>query len=211
VKEINIDKDDKRELFTLMLKFKDGGVFPARSLSDGTLRFVGLSVIELDSKSSGVICLEEPENGIHPQKIDSMIRLLTEIATDTQYPVDHENALRQVIINTHSPIVVQLVPDDSLLVAESKEAYSTEFGMKYTSTTFSPLNETWRTKIDGESVSPVSLGNLLAYLNPVTNITEKEFDEIVVNEPEPAYKSIKLKQPQRVIDRMDIRQLRLDL
>ena len=211
VKEINIDKDDKRELFTLMLKFKDGGVFPARSLSDGTLRFVGLSVIELDSKSSGVICLEEPENGIHPQKIDSMIRLLTEIATDTQYPVDHENALRQVIINTHSPIVVQLVPEDSLLVAESKEAYSSEFNMKYTSTTFSPLKGTWRTEIEGEFVSPVSLGNLLAYLNPVTNIAENELDITVVNEPEAAYKSQKLRQPRRVIDRTDIRQLRLDL
>ncbi len=68
VSGITVEKDDKREMLTLLLRSRDGTVFPARSLSDGTLRFLGLSVLELDRKSGGVVCLEEPENGIHPEK-----------------------------------------------------------------------------------------------------------------------------------------------
>ena len=50
-----------------------------------------------------------------------MLRLLQDIATDTDSPVDEENPLRQVIINTHSPSVVLQTPEDSLLVAELVE------------------------------------------------------------------------------------------
>ena len=33
-----------------------------------------------------------------------------------------DNPLRQVIVNTHSPAVVHLVPPESLLIVETKEA-----------------------------------------------------------------------------------------
>jgi len=45
VREINIDKDEKREMLTLIVGYKDGSFFPAHSLSDGPLRFLGLNVI----------------------------------------------------------------------------------------------------------------------------------------------------------------------
>ena len=67
VNEITIDKDEKRDLLTLQIGFKGGLILPAQSLSDGTLRFLGLAIIEEDSMSSGLICLEEPENGINPK------------------------------------------------------------------------------------------------------------------------------------------------
>jgi AAA domain, putative AbiEii toxin, Type IV TA system len=66
--EIDVDKDEKRDLLTLQVQFKDGLTLPAQSLSDGTLRFLSLAIIEEDKKSSGLICLEEPENGINPKK-----------------------------------------------------------------------------------------------------------------------------------------------
>jgi predicted ATPase len=50
-----------------------------------------------------------------------MIELLKEIAVDTTMPISVTNPLRQVIINTHSPVVVAEVPEDSLLIAELKE------------------------------------------------------------------------------------------
>lgn len=62
IKIIDVDKDDKRELLTLMVTFRNGLVLPAQSLSDGTLRFLGLSIIQEDSRDS-LICMEEPENG----------------------------------------------------------------------------------------------------------------------------------------------------
>ncbi len=208
VNEIDIDKDDKRELLTLMLSFKGGAKFPARSLSDGTLRFLGLAVLELDTKTSGVICLEEPENGIHPQKIESMIQLLQGIATDTLYEVNSDNALRQVIINTHSPIVVQLVSEDSLLVAESKEAYSQTFQKKFTKIIYSPLGGTLRTKVESGSAVPVSLGKLLGYLNP---ISKENSNTIIAQEPVQNYGKQAIPRHKRVADRKDVQQLQFKI
>jgi predicted ATPase len=158
-----VDRDEKRELFTLMLKERNGTELPARALSDGTLRFLSLSVIEMDSRSSGVICLEEPENGIHPARIPAMLSLLQDIATDCDEPVGADNALRQVIVNTHSPAVVSEVPDDSLLVAELVD--SLEDGIQGSEARFSCLAETWRDE-GSEKINVVAKGKLLSYLNP---------------------------------------------
>ena len=87
----------------------------------GTLRFLALAVIELDPVAQGVLSLEEPENGIHPERIPAMLKLLKEIATATDDPIGPDNPLRQVIINTHSPAVVSEVDDDSLLFAQLRE------------------------------------------------------------------------------------------
>jgi predicted ATPase len=96
VTEITVDRDEKRDLLTLQLGFRGGLTLPAQSLSDGTLRFLGLAVIQEDSTTSGLICLEEPENGINPKKVHQMVELLKEMATDTDYEVGEDNPLRQV-------------------------------------------------------------------------------------------------------------------
>ena len=46
----------------------------------GTVRFLALSVLAMDPGSSGVLCLEEPENGIHPARLPDMLALLKGIA-----------------------------------------------------------------------------------------------------------------------------------
>ena len=92
---IHVDLDEKREIMTLYVQDRDGTPHPARALSDGTLRFLALSVLESDPKMQGVLCLEEPENGIHPERIPAILRLLKDIAVDTQLPVGDDNPLRQ--------------------------------------------------------------------------------------------------------------------
>lgn len=165
VYEIKIDRDEKRQLLTLLVTGRDKTSHPAMSLSDGTLRFLALATIELDPEAQGLICLEEPENGIHPDRILAMLTLLQDIATDVNEPVGDDNPLRQVIINTHSPSVVAQVPDNSLLVAELKETVTS--GLRFKRATFNPLPNTWRTKV-AEKVISVSKGKLLAYLNPIS-------------------------------------------
>ncbi|BDA72313.1 hypothetical protein CAL7716_064790 [Calothrix sp. PCC 7716] len=68
-----------------------------------------MAVLELDPQAQGLLCLEEPENGIHPDRITKTLRLLQDIATDAEEPIGVDNPLRQVIINTHSPSVVTQV------------------------------------------------------------------------------------------------------
>ncbi|MBD2693153.1 AAA family ATPase [Anabaena catenula] len=182
VRKVGIDRDEKRQLLTLIVTAKDGTAHPARALSDGTLRFLALAVLALDPEAKGLLCLEEPENGIHPARIPKILQLLQDIATDVDYPIDKDNPLRQVIINTHSPAVVMQIPDDSLLVAELKETVSS--GKRFKRLSFGCLPDTWRQKAP-EAVNVVSKGKLLDYLNPV-----------VIDESEP--------NQHRVVDRPDL-------
>jgi predicted ATPase len=163
VSEIVVNKDEQRDLLTLQIKFKSGLTLPAQSLSDGTLRFLGLAIIEEDSSSSSLICLEEPENGINPKKILEMVDLLEGMVTDTDSSVDEDNPLRQVIINTHSPSVVSAVGDESLYLAKSKESFYVEFNKKITYTCFSALKSTWKT--NKSLAETTSLGEITAYLD----------------------------------------------
>ena len=160
---IRIDRDEKRELLTLMMTSFDSTELPARALSDGTLRFLALSVLELDPDTPGLICLEEPENGIHPDRIPAMLRLLQDICTDPHEPADGTNPLRQVIVNTHSPSVVMSVPDDSVLFAKTEKMM--ENGHPFSKVVFACLKNNWRNR--GEPKCPeVGKGELLGYLNP---------------------------------------------
>lgn len=184
---VSVDKDEKRELLTLQVRYKGGSIFPANTLSDGTLRFLGLTVLKMDDKTEGVICFEEPENGIHPLKISAIIDLLQQIAVSTSYSIDEDNPFRQVVINTHSPLVVSIVPEDSLLMAEFQESYDEEKKVFFQHTVFKGLSDTWRSKDNPRN--SVSKGTLLRYLNPV---------EYHVEEPH------QLSPTKRVIDRSEV-------
>ena len=166
VYEVSIDRDEKRLLLTLQVQDRNGTTYPARSLSDGTLRFLALAVLALDPTAQGVICLEEPENGIHPGRIAAMLELLQEIAVDVTRPVERNNPLRQVIVNTHSPAVVHLVPPDSLLIAETEQAIRN--GNRFQKAVFRWLPETWRSEASPKERA-VMKGRLLYYLNPIPN------------------------------------------
>jgi len=194
VYSVEIDRDDQRQLLTLQVKDRNQIPYPARDLSDGTLRFLALTVIELDPTTQGVMCLEEPENGIHPARIPAMLELLEGIAVDVNSESGEDNPLRQVIVNTHSPAVVQQVSDDSLLVAELREK-EVRFGC---------LKDTWRATLS--DVTTVSNGKLLAYLNPVgeTNITRHDLLTEIKSDIEKS--QIKKR---RVIDREDLKQFLL--
>jgi predicted ATPase len=205
-----VDRDNRRELLTLMVKGKDGIAHPARSLSDGTMRFLALAALQLDPIAQGLLCLEEPENGIHPERIPKILDLLQNIATNPHEPIGEDNPLRQVIINTHSPAVVQQVPDDSLLVAERKSTFVS--GKRFKRVCFSCLPETWRYLKDPEpsTVNVVAKGQLLSYLNPVPLLDDELDDLLEGNDKKYSNKfksDDKTPKRRRVVDREDVRQL----
>ena len=172
VREITIDHDEKREILTIMLTGCDGTTHSARALSDGALRFLALAVLELDTQTFGVLCLEEPENGIHPESIPAMLSLLMDIAVDVEKPVGPDNPLRQVIINTHSPAVVSRVPEESLLLSEL--AVMQKNGREFKSARFCSLADTWRQNAP-EKPATVARKRLKAYFPPVVSL-EPEID-----------------------------------
>lgn len=202
VVSVSIDRDERRELLTLIVTGKDGTLHPARALSDGTLRFLALAVLELDPQAQGLLCLEEPENGIHPERIPKILRLLQYIATDTEEPIGTDNPLKQIIINTHSPSVVMQVPDDSLLVAELRETVNS--GQRFKRVTFACLPDTWRQNTP-DNVNIIPKNKLLAYLNPVIP-NELEHDANGKHERTQKSKATPPKK-RRVVDREDLQTL----
>jgi hypothetical protein len=76
-------------------------------------------LLEADDSETGLICLEEPENGIHPQRIGVMVDLLYGIAVDPTVPATPDNPLRQVLVSTHSPLVMAEMRPNDVLFATS--------------------------------------------------------------------------------------------
>jgi predicted ATPase len=184
VKGIRVDPDPVRRAYSILVDDHTGNVIPARGLSDGTLRFLALAILEQDPLVTGVICLEEPENGIHPKRLPAMITLLRDIAVDTQEACEVDNPLRQIIINTHSPSVVAEVPDASLVIAVDRSSYYQDRLVHTPS--FLGLPDTWRERVSGESVAR---GLLIPYLNPIR------------------LKQQDARNPDRVVDREDLQML----
>ena len=162
VRAVNIDIDERRELLTLRAEAMDGALHPAQALSGGTLRFLALAILHQDPKTLGVLCLEEPENGIHPARIPALLNLLDDIAVDPMLSPEPGNPLRQVIVNTHSPSVFREVPDDSVVFAKMSEVNDAR-GRLCKGSIFYCLSDTWRIKAEQPDI--MSRGDMLPYFS----------------------------------------------
>lgn len=74
---------------------------PARRLSDGTLRFLALAAILFQPQPPPLICLEEPELGMHPDMIRMVARMIADAAERTQ-----------LIVTTHSEYLLTALQDN---------------------------------------------------------------------------------------------------
>lgn len=159
VRRVSVDFDHQRELLTLQAELGHGPVLPARSLSDGTLRFIALCIIGVDDRFGGLLCMEEPENGIHPARMKAMVDLVRGLAVDPNEPVGDDNPLRQVIVNTHSPHFVQFQASGDLLLA--LPVGIVREGRTVTSVRLYPLAGSWRANRGSDSVSRESIVDYL--------------------------------------------------
>lgn len=90
------------------LDLREGEKFvSARVLSEGTLRILGLLTLVGAENPPALIGFEEPENGIHPRRIQRIARFLETrmILEDIQF-----------VVTTHSPLLADLIPPESLYV-----------------------------------------------------------------------------------------------
>lgn len=159
---VSVDADEKRQVKTLLLTMKDKETYTASSLSDGTLRFLALAVLALDPEFGGLLCMEEPENGIHPSRIPQMLNLVRSLSEDAESGDDETLManIRQLIINTHSPLVVAELRDDELLFAETLKMKGKAF------VNFKPLSDTWRQTIStANGTELITRGEILSYLS----------------------------------------------
>lgn len=103
---INVKEELDGSRYVLYVKDRRHKEFTSRVLSEGTLRIIALCVLAVDNHHSGLLCFEEPENGIHPMRLEVMANLMEQLSSDF---MNTELKLRQVIVNTHSPRFVEEV------------------------------------------------------------------------------------------------------
>ena len=89
---------------------------PATRLSDGTLRFLSLLAILSNPQPPPVICIEEPEIGLHPDIISAVAKLLVEASSRSQ-----------IFVTTHSDVLVDALTDtpEAVVVCEKYEGATT--------------------------------------------------------------------------------------
>ena len=87
-------------------------VIPATRLSDGTLRYLCLLAILCDPKPPPLVCIEEPELGLHPDMMPKLARLMLDASERTQ-----------LIVTTHSDTLVDALTEypDALIVCEKRD------------------------------------------------------------------------------------------
>ncbi|WP_293153738.1 MULTISPECIES: AAA family ATPase [unclassified Microcoleus] len=80
---------------------------PATRLSDGTLRYLFLIALLLDPTPGPLICIEEPEIGLHPDILPAIAEMLIEASQRTQ-----------LIVTTHSDALVSALSPESVLICD---------------------------------------------------------------------------------------------
>ena len=85
---------------------------PATRLSDGSLRYLCLLAVLCHPDPPPVVCIEEPELGLHPDVIPEVARLLVEASSRSQ-----------LFVTTHSDILVDELSDtpESVIVCEKSD------------------------------------------------------------------------------------------
>jgi predicted ATPase len=83
---------------------------PSWLVSDGTLRLLALTLPAYLDNLEGVLLIEEPENGIHPRAVETLYESLSNVY----------NA--QVLLATHSPVVLSNVAPEQVLCFAKSEA-----------------------------------------------------------------------------------------
>ena len=169
--EVNVVDDKENKQYIIKLKDSDKKEFSSRVLSEGTLRILALCILEYDEKHTGLLCFEEPENGIHPFRVKSMTRLLKDLSVDFS---DIETPLRQIIVNTHSPVLV-----GNMEIWQNDSNVSIWYAQMKTSVT--TINDV-RLKLNSTKISPVIKDNNLQQLALVFSEQERKLTLSIVND-----------------------------
>jgi len=86
----------------------------AQHISDGTLRYLLLLTILFNPENRGLLCIDEPEIGLHPDMINTIAKAIKESA----------NSKAQLIIATHSALLLNSFDLNDILVFEKNEENS---------------------------------------------------------------------------------------
>lgn len=128
VLDLDVKLDESLREYRARVRLRDEPWLPTAVISDGTLRILALLTLLNDPRHRGLVCYEEPENGIHPAQLKLLIRQLREMVTDpagssepfsewadevAEASDSRVEPLTQLVMNSHSPVVLAALEDAS--------------------------------------------------------------------------------------------------
>lgn len=91
-----IERPEDRHRY-LVIDYDTGLIAPSWLVSDGTLRMLALTLLAYLPELEGIYLIEEPENGIHPRAVETVLQALNSVYD------------AQIFLATHSPVVLSLM------------------------------------------------------------------------------------------------------
>ena len=96
------EREEDRHRY-LVFRFASGLEAPSWLVSDGTMRLLALTLLAYVPGMEGIFLIEEPEDGIHPQAVETVFQSLASVYQG------------QVLLATHSPVVLSAASLDQVL------------------------------------------------------------------------------------------------
>lgn len=99
VEDLAVDLDKRRGTLDILIR-QAGVQYSSRIVSEGTLRVLALCAVAVNPWGGSLLAFEEPENGVHPRRLELIAQLLLSLALEQD---------RQVVVTTHSPLFCDAV------------------------------------------------------------------------------------------------------
>jgi energy-coupling factor transporter ATP-binding protein EcfA2 len=97
-----VERPEDRHRY-VVLDYEAGLHAPSWLVSDGTLRLLALTLLAYIPNLEGIYLIEEPENGIHPRAVETVLQSLSSVYG------------AQVLLATHSPVILSLARPEQVL------------------------------------------------------------------------------------------------
>jgi predicted ATPase len=98
----------------VVIEYANGAKVPSWLASDGTLRLLTLTIPAYLKALEGTFLIEEPENGIHPRAIETVLQSLSSMYGS------------QVLVATHSPVALSMLEPEQVLCFAKDETGATD-------------------------------------------------------------------------------------
>ena len=108
-----VERPEDRRRY-LVVRDRNGLEAPSWMISDGALRLLALTLPAYLPDFAGIYLVEEPENGIHPRAVETVFMALSSI----------EDA--QILLTTHSPVIVNLAEGSQIICFSRTESGATD-------------------------------------------------------------------------------------
>ena len=108
-----VEREEDRHRY-LVLDYDTGLHAPSWLVSDGTLRLLALTILAYIPDLEGTYLIEEPENGIHPRAVETVFQSLSSLYG------------AQVLLATHSPVILSLAEPEQVLCFDRTDLGATD-------------------------------------------------------------------------------------